>query len=190
MNITGIVKSKKDDIYSILASTKDVDRDGEILLPSAFKNLDRYLKENPVILGFHDYHNFPIGKAVDGKIGDNALMLDIVFAETESGKEAKYLYDNGFMNSFSVGFIPKSWDYDEEGRRTYTDVELLEVSAVPVPANAAANIIREAEKSGISLKHFKELYESKDTAQAEIPEIKDMKAEKINTLKRMYKWIK
>ena len=175
-NINGVLK-KKNDTYSILASTNDIDRDGEIILPSAFKNLDRYLKENPVILGFHDYHNFPIGKAVDGKIEKNALVLDIVFAETETGKEAKYLFDNGFMNSFSVGFIPKEWDYDKDSNRVYTDVELLEVSAVPVPANAAANIIRQAEQDGISLKNFKSMMtveESKDTANAETPEIDDL----------------
>lgn len=174
-NINGVLK-KKDDTYSILASTKDMDRDGEIILPTAFKNLDRYLKENPVILGFHNYNNFPIGKAVDGKIDKNALVLDIVFAETDSGKEAKYLFDNGFMNSFSVGFIPKEWDYDGNGARVYSDVELLEVSAVPVPANAAANIIRAAEKDGIELKHFKSLIDesSNDTANAESHEPDDL----------------
>ena len=67
-NITGVLKAKKDDIYTIVASSKSVDRDNEIILPSAFKNLDSYLKNNPVVLGFHDYHNFPIGKAVSGQI--------------------------------------------------------------------------------------------------------------------------
>ena len=46
-NITGILKGKKDDIYTIVASSKQVDRDNEIILPSAFKNLDSYLKHNP-----------------------------------------------------------------------------------------------------------------------------------------------
>lgn len=190
-NINGVLK-KKNDSYSILASTKDMDRDGEIILPSAFKNLDRYLKENPVILGFHNYNNFPIGKATDGKITENALVLDIVFAETEQGKEAKYLYDNGFLNSFSVGFIAKEWDYNETGARVYSDVELLEVSAVPVPANAAANMIRAAEKDGMELKHFKSLMEnesSKNTATAESSE-PDESANEINNIKMRIKWTK
>ena len=192
-NITAVLKSKKDDIYTILASTKTVDRDGEIIMPTAFKNLESYLRNNPVILGFHDYHNFPIGKAVSGSITDDALVLDIMFAETEKGKEAKYLFDNRFMNSFSVGFIPKTWDNDAEGRRVYTEVELLEVSAVPVPSNAAANIIRQAEKDGVSLKHFKSILteDSNPPAQAE----EDEPAEEIDltdNLKKTrgkYKWI-
>ena len=192
-NINGVLK-KKNDAYSILASTSDIDRDGEVILPTAFKNLDRYLKENPVILGFHDYHNFPIGKAVDGRIEKNALVLDIVFAETEKGKEAKYLYDNSFMNSFSVGFIPKDWEYDKDSNRVYTEVELLEVSAVPVPANAAANIIRQAEKDGVNLKHFKSLLEvekSTDTAKAESHEMDEPKIdEKILNMRKQIIWTK
>ena len=192
-NITGVLKAKKDDIYTIIASSKQVDRDNEIILPSAFKNLDRYLTTNPVVLGFHNYQNFPIGKAVSGKITDDALFLDIKFAETEMGKEAKYLYDEGYMSSFSVGFIPKVWDYDKDNRRVYSEVEILEVSAVPVPSNAAAVMLREAKAKGIELKYFvsTEEPESKDTAIAETPEIETPKVdEKINKLKRKYLWIK
>lgn len=192
-NITGIIKSKKDDIYSILASTKNVDRDGEIIMPTAFKNLESYLRNNPVVLGFHDYHNFPIGKAVSGKITDDALILDITFAETEKGKEAKYLYDNRFLNSFSVGFIPKTWDNDEEGRRVYTEVELLEVSAVPVPSNAAANIIRQAKKDGVSLKHFKSILTEDSTPPAQADEVEIAEevdlTDNLKKLRGKYKWI-
>ena len=182
------IKSKEDDKYTIIASTNDVDRDGERILPNAFTNLHSYLRDNPVILGFHNYNNFPIGKAVDGRITDQSLDLDIVFADTGQGKEAKYLYDNGFMSSFSVGFIPKKWDNDKQGR-IYTEVELLEVSAVPVPANAHA-IMRRAKNDGFELKHFTQFLESRDTANAETPEIKvDERALKINKLKRCYRWM-
>jgi HK97 family phage prohead protease len=186
--IFATIKAKKDDTYTIMASTDDIDRDGERILPSAFKNLDKYLTNNPVVLAFHDYKNFPIGKAVGGRILDRSLDLDIVFADTEQGREAKYLYDNKFLNAFSVGFIPKQWDTDKSGR-IFTDVELLEVSAVPVPSNGAA-IMRRAYDDGFEIKHFKKLLESKDTAEAETPEIKvDKRAEEINKLKRCYRWI-
>ena len=192
-SLNGVIKSKKEDVYTILASTKAVDRDREIILPSAFKNLDSYLKNNPVILGFHNYYDFPIGKAVSGQITDDALVLDIVFAQTEMGKEAKYLFDNGFMNSFSVGFIPKAWDFDGDNRRVYSDVELLEVSAVPVPSNATATMMREAEKAGMSLKYFKQILdkESKQPAKADDAEmkVKEEGLNKINKMKRKYLWI-
>jgi len=142
---------KRADTYGIMASTGDKDRDGEIVAPAAFKNLKQYLGTNPVILFGHQYDQPPIAKATDGKVLDNGLRLDIEFAETPFAKEVKYLYDNGFMNSFSIGFIPKDWEVDKNGTRVYTDVELLEVSAVPVPANAAATMIRQAKSRGVEL---------------------------------------
>ena len=94
---------KANDKYTIIASTATPDRDDEIILPSAFKNLKTFLATNPVILWAHDYSKAPIGKAVGGKITDNELMLNIEFAETDFGKEVKYLYDNGFMSMFPTG---------------------------------------------------------------------------------------
>ena len=146
------------DRYRIIASTDSVDRDDEIILPSAFKNLKTFLETNPVILWAHNYSVPPIGKAVNGKISDNMLTLDIEFAETEFGREVKYLYDNGFMSSFSVGFIPKAWDRDPDGRLVFTEVELLETSAVPVPANAQANIMRTAKSAGVDLTEVNKLF--------------------------------
>ena len=149
---------KEADKYRIVASTASPDRDDEIILPSAFKNLKNFLETNPVILWAHDYSVPPIGKATAGKIKDNMLTLDIEFADTEFGREVKYLYDNGFMSSFSVGFIPKQWDRDPDGRLVFTEVELLETSAVPVPANAQANIMRTAKSAGVDLSEVNKLF--------------------------------
>jgi hypothetical protein len=72
-------------------------------------------------------------------------------------------------------------------------VELLEVSAVPVPSNATATMMREAEKAGMSLKYFKQILdkESKQPAKAEDAEIKseEVGLNKINLMKRKYLWI-
>lgn len=135
--------------YRIVASTGDVDRDNERIMPSAFVNsLPNYLDKNPVILWAHDYTKPPVGKAIGGNIDGSGVYLDIEFADTEMGREVKYLYDNGFMSSFSVGFIPKQWDRDSDGRVIFTEAELLETSAVPVPANSNANILRALKSAG------------------------------------------
>lgn len=174
--IQGTLRKNEDGKFSIIASTGKVDRDHEVILPKAFrKHLKAYLETNPVILPAHDYRAFAIGKATDGRVTKNGLELDIEFAETEMGGEARYLYENGFMNSFSVGFIPhkiakqqeiselltaEEIDYDEKDPpyRVYTEVELLEVSAVSVPSNAAANVIREAIDGGAKLPLMAKLY--------------------------------
>ncbi len=138
------LKKASDDTYKINATTDDVDRDGEIVEPSGITNLKQYLSKNPVVLFGHDYQQPPVGKAVGGRVTDRAVELDIQFAETEWGKEVRYLYENGFMNSFSIGFIP--YEHERGTERgdpwRWTEWELLEVSAVPVPANAAATVVR------------------------------------------------
>jgi len=169
---------KADDKYTIIASTATPDRDDEIILPSAFTNLKAFLSTNPVILWAHDYSKAPIGKAVGGKITDNELVLNIEFAETDFGKEVKYLYDNKFMNSFSVGFIPKNWDRDPDGRLVFTEVELLETSAVPVPANAQANILRSAKSAGVDLPEINKLFLIDDSNQTVLSKEKEQKETK------------
>lgn len=153
------VKTRDGKKYTITASTPDVDRDGEVILPSAYKNLDSYLGTNPVILWAHDYSKPPIGKATDGRITEEALELDIEFASTPFAQEVKTLYDTGFMNAFSVGFIPKNYTHDSEGNLVFTEADLMEVSAVPVPANAFATMRRQAKGKGFTLAHLAKMYE-------------------------------
>lgn len=170
---------KQNDIYSITASTADVDRDGEVIMPSAFKSsLPRYLEKNPVILWGHDYGEKPVGKATGGRITERSMELDIEFAPTDLGKEVKALYDGGFMNSFSVGFIPQDGHYDEKTQAfTYTECELLEVSCVTVPSNRAATMMREAESKGFSVSEIRKsigVVGPVDTEdEDEVPEVPD-----------------
>jgi HK97 family phage prohead protease len=152
------IKSRDGKKYTITASTPDVDRDGEVIVPAAFKNLDAYLGSNPVILWAHNYAHPPIGRATDGRITDEALELDIEFATTPFAREVKGLYDTGFMNAFSVGFIPKNYTHDSDGNLVFTEADLLEVSAVPVPANAFATMRRQAKGKGLELGHLTKTY--------------------------------
>ncbi|HWQ90753.1 MAG TPA: HK97 family phage prohead protease, partial [Clostridia bacterium] len=51
------------------------------------------------------------------------------------------LYKGGFLNAVSVGFVPIRWENGGEDsgfRRKYVEQELLEVSAVAIPANPEA----------------------------------------------------
>jgi len=132
----------------VIASTPDLDRDGEVILPSAFARSIASFKANPVILAGHQHRlangeSPVIGAAIPEtiKINDRELSFTMRFAPTKNGNEHWTLYSEKFQNSFSVGFIPLKWeDRMIEGKavRHYTDVELLEVSAVPVPSNASA----------------------------------------------------
>ena len=124
-----------------LISTNAVDRMDERLDP---KGVDlRHFKNNPVVLWAHDYEKQPVGKALWTKRQGDGIISKIKFAPTLLGQETFQLYKEGYLNAFSVGFIPKAHE-DEDvkdqsfPRRTYTKWELLEFSAVPVPANPEA----------------------------------------------------
>ncbi len=146
------------------ASKSTIDRDGEVLDASGW--VTKEFRSNPVVPLFHDYHNFPMAKSQwekpDPKDNPIGLLFKPEFAKTQLGDEAFYLYSNGFMNAFSVGFDPLIWEVDGEiydrekdgsyiiwqkgyieqkkkkPRCKYLKQILLEISGVLVPANAEA----------------------------------------------------
>jgi len=126
----------------MIGSTASEDRDGESIDVKAW-DLKNF-KKNPVVLPQHDYRRPAIGKAKSVKVVDGKLVFKIEFPEEGINPEAdiyRKLYKSGFMNSSSVGFIPKEW-VDGDGKkspyRTFTKVELLELSLVSVPSNPTA----------------------------------------------------
>lgn len=135
-----------------IVSTGGVDRYGEIIEPRSFqKRLDRFAR-SPVMLAGHKHigdNGQPtvIGSWSDLQVTDDGLVAVGKFANTKLADEYWELYRGGDMRAFSVGFIPHAHEYREfeiDGKkrklRVFTDVELLEISAVAVPANADALI--------------------------------------------------
>jgi HK97 family phage prohead protease len=139
------------DVLEAIASTGAVDRDNESIDPAAWAaTLDRY-RTNPVILATHQHRLMTgsspvIGSAPDIAVADGNLKFKMRFAGTALGKEYEQLYREKHMRAFSVGFIPRRFETREvkgpDGtvRKVYvhTEVDLLEISAVPVPANPEA----------------------------------------------------
>lgn len=153
--------------YSAIASTASLDRHREILVPRGV--ITEAFMENPVMLNIHNHRDFPVGKVTDIKVSKEAVQFDFQFADTDEGQKLEKLYNNGFMNAFSVGFIPKNYIdiYDQEGlvaievelpdggketidltkysEKPYGIIskwELLEISPVPIPANPDALLLR------------------------------------------------
>jgi phage head maturation protease len=82
--------------------------------------------------------------------------------EDSFAKEIYRKYKDGFLNAFSVGFIPL-----EAEENTYTKSELLEISAVPIPANP--NAIVSLSKSGMKSVEWKDLVDA-EIQEAEVEE--------------------
>lgn len=134
-------------------STYEWDRTMEKFAPGAW-DLTNY-KKNPVILWGHDGSKPPIGRAINIKEDANGLIAVAEFdTESERGAEIFGLYERGFLNAFSVGFIPKAQALEpiqDQGIKgtVWTEAELLEFSAVSIPANPGAMITREIAEMAI-----------------------------------------
>ena len=132
----------------VIASTADVDRYGDIV--SGPWKLEAF-RANPVIPWGHDYTCPPVGRAVDIDTADGALVAEIEWDDHESnplGQLVASQFRRGMLSAVSVGFYPglstpRSALPDGDTRRAdrgqvHTDNELLEVSAVVIPANPHA----------------------------------------------------
>ena len=125
----------------VTISTRARDRHGDILEPGGAQ-IAAYLK-NPVVLWAHDYKSLPIGRAASLVREGDTLKAEIQFAPTSFADEVYGLYAKGFLRAWSVGFLPVEWDVIENANGKFAGYhvrswELIELSAVPVPANPEA----------------------------------------------------
>ena len=159
--ISATPDGQEHDLLHIRASDQTLDRYREVIAASGWR-LDNYLR-NPVIQNSHQYGDiiFTIGRAEKTWISENALLQTWRFASAENpfAKIARDLYRGGFLQAASVGFVPLRWEDGQVGRtvsaeplsaesvarsapagwrRRYLEQELLEVSAVGIPANPNA----------------------------------------------------
>jgi len=130
-------------ILDFIASNERVDRYEEVIVASGWR-LEAY-RRNPVFQNAHQYGDvlFTIGRALVTEVRDGCLFQRVEFAVEVNpfARIAFGLYRGGFLNAVSVGFIPLRWEDGGPGspwRRRYLEQELLEVSAVGIPANPDA----------------------------------------------------
>lgn len=93
----------------------------------------------PVMLFQHDPSQ-PIG--VWHEMVEDAKGLRVkgqLLLATARGREVYELLKAGAIKGMSIGFIPKSWSYDQE-LRILTAIDLWELSIVTFPANQKATV--------------------------------------------------
>lgn len=119
-----------------LASTYgNVDRHGEIIAPGAFT---RSLEQSSLypLLWNHDMDTvlgvIELSDGPDGLAAHGVLNLD-----TQDGREKHALAKQGAIKGLSIGARIIGFD---DVKRTYTDLELREVSLTPFPANEQAKV--------------------------------------------------
>lgn len=144
-----------------------VDRDEERILPTAFEKTLPIFMKRPVLLSSHNYGSLTnqIGEFTDLKIKGKGLYAKPRYYINEGNPEADWAYKLAQHNmaAFSVGFIPRKADEgksDKDPRRTYTEVELLEISQVTVPSNRDAIQGLKAKAVGVEAALLDEVLES------------------------------
>lgn len=142
-----------------LISTDTVDRQGDTVALDGW-NFKNYLK-NPVVLWAHDYTMLPVARATKLWLSPKGVHATAEFTPAGSilfNDRVFEMYKGGFLSAVSVGFQPTKWAFTEDtGRKfgiDFMEQELLEFSAVPVPANPDALI--EARSAGIDAAELKQ----------------------------------
>lgn len=126
-----------------VASTADLDRDADIIDQTKWE-LGAY-RRNSILLFGHDYANphHVIGRARDIQVQDGKLMILPQWRKPQTPNDPMHviqsLINDGTLRALSVGFRPlEQPERNQYGGHSWGRVELLEVSLVPIPAQAAA----------------------------------------------------
>jgi len=167
-SLDAITEKDSNGVLTAIASTEDQDRAGDVLSVKqwSFKKF----KMNPVLQAGHNYApQFTIGIAKNIRIEGKKVLFEPVFHSiTPLAKQIKEMYEKGFLKAWSVGFIPAEDEKDFH--------ELLEVSAVAVPANAFALMKGfEGDDTEVEMKEWVE-EELKEVDVTETPEDVEVKA--------------
>lgn len=169
------IKAEADGAMTFTLSTPAVDRSGDVVMQEGWKT-DAYQK-NPIVLWAHDYRQPPVARSPVVGLENGALVArGVQFVPRdvhEFGWSVGEMYRRGFLNAVSVGFRPLKWNFNEDrkgaGGVDFQEQELLEWSAVPVPANPEALI--GAKAAGIPLAPIVEwaekILDSRDPAESE-----------------------
>lgn len=153
----GVIKSinEENHIATVTVSTASVDRDQEVILPSAFtKRLNTYLA-HPIMLASHNPYRLEnqIGEAKEVQINKEGLDVTFEWYAGKGNPQADWAWflATRKIAAFSVGMMIHGY---QEGKRlqdgsfengirgTFTDVELLEISQVLIPSNRDAMMSR------------------------------------------------
>jgi len=145
-----------DNIVTMVASTKKLDRDGDTIDPKGW-DIKAFKKGGPILFA-HDQRSLPIGVSTSVTKDADRLTVTAKFTPEDLnplGDRVFRMIKGGFLRGVSVGFLPtKHKTPDEsEGRGMFAvdflKQELLEVSVVPVPSNTDA--FAAAKAAGIDL---------------------------------------
>lgn len=124
--------------FTAIASTGEVDRDGERILPGAFSG-----KGLPASIPVHLDHTMRaadvVARARPYYVGDE-LRIDATFGTGTAAQEARRLVADGLVDTVSIVFLGEKWQ-TIDGVRCLVQGNLLACDLVSIPANASARVV-------------------------------------------------
>ncbi len=141
MKVTKTLEITKEGEW-LVASSPNADRDKDRINPLGIKT--ESFERNPVLFYGHNYHD---PWAVIGRIpefirsgSDFRFKPELRAAANDADPMniVKLLWDSKLLNASSIGFMPIKGSHNDIGGIDYDEIELLEISLVPLPANQDA----------------------------------------------------
>ena len=93
----------------------------------------------PKLFMYHDSTQ-PVGLVTARTDTDAGMLFSAKISATAAGDEALTLAMDGVLDSVSIGVNPTEFSYDNEGTMIVSKADWLELSLVPIPAFAGAQI--------------------------------------------------
>lgn len=132
------VKELGDGVFEAIVTTPEKDRTGENIITTGVDPSTWEKTGMPVLYG-HDYSGLPIGKGLSFTEMKSKFKARFQLAVEEypfAATVAKMI-QGGYLNAVSIGGIVKKWSEDY---MTIVEMEMVEFSVVPIPANPSALI--------------------------------------------------
>jgi len=117
-------------------STNTPDRYREVMNPKGCD--DKEYRKNPVVFFGHRSRDLPIAKNEKIISDDFGVLAVTKFDSSDFAREVFRLNAEGFLNSWSIGFMPIEKPVMKDKYLYYEKWNLLEYSSVPIPANPDA----------------------------------------------------
>jgi HK97 family phage prohead protease len=134
--------------FSGYASTfGNIDSYGDTVVKGAYAStIPDFLRDGFIPWG-HDWSGYPVATPDKAHEDNTGLWIEAVFHTDPESQRARQIVaerlDRGKTMGLSIGYETKGWDIAEmDGQqvRRLLDIRLLEVSIVPVPADASAMV--------------------------------------------------
>lgn len=136
---------EEEGVFEGLASTfgGQPDSFGDVVARGAFRQSLSEHRESgtmPLMLWQHDTRA-PIGRWLEMRESTRGLVVrGKLTLEVQRAREAHALLKDEALNGLSIGFQTRKFENGSNGTRRLTNVDLLEVSLVSMPANGRARV--------------------------------------------------